>query len=146
MAGSAATQQSFFARTPFENQMQHEIVCTCGSCGHASIAECRKDPCATSHKMRGELAAMIDQGKSRDEIIQGFVSLYGSEEMLGAPLDKGFNRLAWLLPYLLGAGGAVGIGMMAARWSRHGAPEATELTPTDPEIEERLDDELSNLD
>jgi cytochrome c-type biogenesis protein CcmF len=147
MTGSAATQTSFFARTPFENQMQHEIVCTCGSCGHASIAECRKDPCGTSHKMRGELAAMIDQGKNREEIIQAFVSMYGSEEMLGAPLDKGFNRLAWLLPYLLGAGGAVGIGMMAVRWSRHAAPEPLEApTPTDPELEERLDDELSNLD
>ena len=82
--------------TPFERQMQHEIVCTCGSCGHANIAECRKDACGTSHKMRGELAALIDQGKSHDEIIQWFVTEYGSEEMLGAPLDTGLQppRLA----------------------------------------------------
>ncbi len=86
-------------RTPFEKQLQHEIVCTCGACGHTTIAECRKDPCATSHKMRGELAALIDQGKTHDEIIQAFVASYGSQEMLGAPIDKGFNRLAWLFPY-----------------------------------------------
>ena len=30
--------------------------------------------------------------------------------MLGAPLDKGFNRLAWLFPYLAGAGGVVAVG------------------------------------
>src|SRR5882724_11699325 len=47
-------QTSFYARTPFEQQMQHEIVCTCGACGHQTIAECRKDPCGVSHKMRGE--------------------------------------------------------------------------------------------
>ena len=76
----------------------------------SAIAECRKDPCATSHEMRGELAALIDQGKSHDEIIQAFITSYGSQEMLGAPLDKGFNRLAWLFPYLVGATGAVAIG------------------------------------
>ena len=49
MTGDAAMQISFYARTPFEAKMQHEIVCTCG-CGHITIAECRKDPCATSHR------------------------------------------------------------------------------------------------
>ena len=53
--------------------------------------------------MRGELAALIDQGKTHDEIIQWFIAKYGGQEMLGAPLDKGFNRLAWLFPYLVGA-------------------------------------------
>ncbi len=52
--------------------------------------------------MRGELAALIDQGKTHDEIIHAFVQDYGSEDMLGAPVDKGFNRLAWLFPYLVG--------------------------------------------
>jgi cytochrome c-type biogenesis protein CcmF len=146
MGGSASVQNSFYARNAFEKQMQHEIVCTCGSCGHASIGECRKDPCGTSHKMRGELAELIDQGKSHDEIIQAFVTMYGSEEMLGAPLDKGFNRLAWLFPYLVGATGAFAVGMVAVRWSRHRAPEPPEQRPVDAELEERLDDELRNLD
>ena len=146
MAGSADAQTSFYARTPFERQMQHEIVCTCG-CGHTSIAECRKDPCATSHQMRGELAALIDQGKSHDDIVQWFITKYGSEEMLGAPIDKGFNRLAWLLPYLFGATGAVAVGTVAVRWSRHRTSEGDDTSlPADPAIEGRLDDELSNLD
>src|SRR6266545_793028 len=99
MSGDQNTRTSFYARTEFEKQMQHEIVCTCGACGHANIGECRKDACSTSHQMRGELAALIDQGKNHDEIIQAFLTKYGSEEMLGAPLDRGFNRLAWLVPY-----------------------------------------------
>ena len=78
--------------------MQHEIVCTCGACGHQTIAECRKDPCGTSHEMRGQLAAMIDQDMNHDQIIQAFIAKYGSEEMLGAPIDSGFSRLAWLFP------------------------------------------------
>jgi len=140
-----AVRTSFYARNDLERQLQHEIVCTCG-CGHTNIAECRKDACGTSHKMRGELAALIDQGKSHDEIIQWFVTNYGSEEMLGAPLNTGFNRLAWLFPYLIGATSAVAIGFAAVKWThRHEtAPDAP--APADPGLEERLDDELRNLD
>ena len=65
--------------------------------------------------MRGELAALIDQGKNHDEIIQAFITKYGSQEMLGAPLDKGFNRLAWLFPYLVGATSAVAVGFAAVQ-------------------------------
>jgi cytochrome c-type biogenesis protein CcmF len=144
--GSASVQSSFYARNPLEKQLQHEIVCTCGSCGHAGIGECRKDPCVVSHKMRGELAAWIDQGLSRDEIIHAFVETYGSEEMLGAPIDSGFSRLAWLFPYLAGVTGAVGVGLVTVRWSRQDPADTAEPRPADPDLEERLDDELRNLD
>jgi cytochrome c-type biogenesis protein CcmH/NrfF len=148
MSGDQNTRTSFYARSEFEKQMQHEIVCTCGACGHQNLAECRKDACASSHQMRGELAALIDQGKSHDEIIQSFVAKYGSEEMLGAPIDKGFNRLAWLIPYLVGGSGAVMIGFAAIRWSRRPTDVSSESAaqPGDPDLEERLDDELRNLD
>ncbi|MES1256743.1 MAG: cytochrome c-type biogenesis CcmF C-terminal domain-containing protein, partial [Acidobacteriota bacterium] len=145
MSGGAETQTSHYARTPFEKQMQHEIVCTCG-CGHTNIAECRKDPCQTSHEMRGELAALIDQGKGHDEIIQAFVKKYGSEEMLGAPLDRGFSRLAWMFPYVIGATGAVAIGVAAMRWTHKPEAERDASAPADAALEERLDDELRNLD
>jgi cytochrome c-type biogenesis protein CcmF len=137
---------SYYARNDFERQMQHDIVCTCGACGHANIGECRKDACGVSHQMRGELATLVDQGKSRDEIIDWFVTTYRSEEMLGAPLDRGFNRLAWLFPYLMGATGALAIGLAAVRWTRRQETTPEAPAPTDPRLEERLDDELRNLD
>jgi cytochrome c-type biogenesis protein CcmF len=138
-------QSSYYARNDLERKMQHEIVCTCGACGHATIAECRKDPCGTSHEMRAQLAALIDQGKTHDEIIQAFITKYGSEEMLGAPLDKGFSRLAWLFPYLMGVTGAVAVGFAAVKWTRKPDGPAT-LAPLDPALEERIDDELRDLD
>jgi cytochrome c-type biogenesis protein CcmF len=140
------TQTSYFPRNDLERQLQHEIVCTCGSCGHATIAECRKDPCSVSHQMRAELAGFIDEGKSHDEIIQAFVAKYGNEEMLGAPIDRGFNRLAWLFPYLLGVGGAVVIGFAATRWSHHPEPALASPGQIDPSLAERIDDELRDLD
>jgi cytochrome c-type biogenesis protein CcmH/NrfF len=138
-------QTSYYARTEFEKKMQHEIVCTCGTCGHQTIAECRKDPCGTSHQMREELAAYIDKGMDRDQIIQAFITKYDSEEMLGAPIDKGFSRLAWLFPYLVGATSAVAIGFAAVKWSRK-PEEPVEAAPVDSALDERIDDELRDLD
>ncbi len=147
MTGDMNTRTSFYARTPFEKEMQHEIVCTCGACGHQTLAECRKDPCATSHRMRGELAAMLDSGMNdKDKIIQAFIAKYGTEEMLGAPVDKGFSRLAWLFPYLVVATSAIAVGFAAVKWTRHADAPAAASAPLDPALEERIDDELRDLD
>jgi cytochrome c-type biogenesis protein CcmH/NrfF len=139
-------QSSHYARNDFERQMQHEIVCTCGSCGHQTIAECRKDPCGTSHELRSELAALIDEGKNHDEIIQTLIARHGGEEMLGAPIDKGFSRLAWLFPYLIGATSAVAVGVAAVRWTRKPDPATDAPASIDSALEERIDDELRDLD
>jgi cytochrome c-type biogenesis protein CcmF len=146
MGGTEDTRSSYYARTPFEKAMQHEIVCTCGACGHQTLAECRKDNCGTSHEMRGELAAMIDQGKNHDEIIQAFMAKYGGEEMLGAPVDKGFNRMAWLFPYLVGGVSAIAVGFVAVKWTRRMEPETANAAPIDSALDERIDDELRDLD
>jgi hypothetical protein len=65
--------------------------------------------------------------------------------VLNAPIDQGFNRLAWFVPYAIGLGGMLIVGFAAVRWSRHDAEPAAQ-EPTDPEIDHRLDDELRNLD
>jgi cytochrome c-type biogenesis protein CcmF len=146
-SSGAEIQTSYYARTPFEKQLQDEIVCTCGACGFAKISECRKDPCPVSHKMRAELAAQIDQHKSHDEIIQWFVTKYGSEEMLGAPMNKGFRRLSWLVPYAVGGGAAIVGGFIFIRRTRRREDEpGSEADAEDPVLKERLDRELENLD
>jgi len=61
-----------------------------------------------------------------------------------APPDQGFNRLAWLLPYVVGVGGLAAIVLTARRWSHHTA-EGTDVQ-VDPEVDARLEDELRNLD
>ena len=96
--------------------------------------------------MRGELRAQVDLGKTHEEIISHFIAQYGGQHFLRSPIDKGFNRLAWLVPYGVGAVGLVVVGMTARRWSRRPEESSASEEPKDPEIEERLDDELRNLD
>ena len=131
-----------------EQQLRNEIGCTCGGCAHEPLSKCI---CSQASQMREDLRAEIDTGKGHDEIVKSLVARYGGQQFLAAPIDEGFNRLAWLVPYLLGVGGIAGVGLVAMRWSRHsGAPEggdATDVASTnDAELNERLDDELRSLD
>ena len=88
-----------------EKQMRREMVCICGDCAHYPLSECT---CSVAAKMRGELGEQVSLGKNRDQIREWAVERYGSQEPLGAPLNQGFNRLAWLLPWSFGAGAAAG--------------------------------------
>jgi cytochrome c-type biogenesis protein CcmH/NrfF len=131
-------------RNALEQRMREEMACFCGGCEHEPLSRC---PCGTAEEMRAELRAQIDQGRTREEIISSSIARYGGQHFLRVPIDKGFNRLAWLIPYLVGATGLVVVGMTAKRWSRKlHSVESEPLAPKDPDLEERLDDELRNLD
>ena len=81
------------------------------------------------------------------------VSEFGTG-ILAAPPKKGFNLLAWVLPFAGLALAAVLVGGVAWRASRHGrgrasVPADTSLNghkPLDPEAERRLDEELARFD
>jgi cytochrome c-type biogenesis protein CcmF len=133
-------------RTALEKDLYRSIICMCGTCGRKLVGECT---CGYAAEMRTEISRLVTEGKTRDQVIQYYIAKYGSQEPLAMPLDTGFNRLAWLFPYVLGGLGAVGIGTAAARWSRRpkpaaGAEQASD--ETDRELETRLDDELRDLD
>jgi cytochrome c-type biogenesis protein CcmH len=52
-----------------------------------------------AEKIRKEVREMVAAGKSRDEILDHYVSQYG-ERILATPRAKGFNRLVYILPWL----------------------------------------------
>ena len=57
-----------------------------------------------------------------------------------APINEGFNRLAWLFPYLIGATGAACVGIAAFRWTRRedatpgAAPAGSDAAAAEPEV------------
>ena len=107
--------------------------------------------------MRSELAEQVTLGKGRDEISAWFVGRYGSQEPLGAPLDRGFNRLAWVFPYLVGGASLLGVDLVVSRWKKkegdasRAAGDSAEAAMQAPEsrrdaLNARLDDELRDLE
>jgi cytochrome c-type biogenesis protein CcmF len=135
------------ARTPEEKELWQQVICMCGTCGRKRIGDfC----CAKAAEMRAEVARLLDEGKTKQQVLDYFVAKYGSQEPLASPIDRGFNRLAWLLPYVLGASGFGMVAFVAVRWSRRqeaAPPDApTHAEREDPELQARLDDELRDLD
>ena len=137
------------ARSPLEQAMQKKLICMCRTCGRESLSECT---CSKAVEMRAELAKLVDAGKSEQQIIDYYIAQYGSQEPLASPIDRGFNRLAWAVPYVLGSAGLLFVGMVAVRWTRR-HPEAPAdarrgeaAEPADTALESRLDDELRDLD
>ena len=86
----------------------------------------------------------IAAGDSKNEIKDVLVAEYGPS-ILAAPPKKGFNLLAWLLPFVALFGGALVLGFLAWRWShtREPRPPAAQLSPA---LERRVDEELARYD
>jgi cytochrome c-type biogenesis protein CcmF len=131
-------------RNDHERALMGKLKCLCG-CPHG-LHECG-DECGVAPPRRRELQALLDAGKSDDEILAFEAQKYG-EEVLRIPLDKGYRRIVWVLPVgaLLGA---VGVLVAVARRTKRKAAAAPAAVPTvggDDEYQSRLDDELDELD
>jgi len=129
-----------------ERDLNGHIVCMCGTCGRKRVGECT---CGVAAGQREEIAGLVAQGKTFDEVVDYFVKKYGSQEVLAMPIDEGFNRLAWAFPYLAGLAGIVLVGGIAVRWSRRSDGLTSAPVPAAPanaELESKLDDALRDLD
>jgi cytochrome c-type biogenesis protein CcmH/NrfF len=90
------------------NSLGHRMMCTCG-CGQI-LLECNHVGCRSSDKMRDELMAALERGDNDDLILQGFVQEYGPT-VIAAPTATGFNRVAWIMPFV-----ALGAGIIFVTW------------------------------
>jgi cytochrome c-type biogenesis protein CcmH len=89
------------------NDLGHRMMCVCGC--HQILLECNHVGCQYSTRMRDELSAAIDRESIDEMVLQWFVQTYGTT-VIAAPTAKGFDRVAWGMPYLvlvLGLGSVV---------------------------------------
>jgi cytochrome c-type biogenesis protein CcmH len=97
-----------------------------------------------ARQMKADIARRIGAGDSKSEIKDALVAEFG-QQILAAPPAKGFNLLAWLLPFVALFGGALVLGLLAWRWSRDREPPrpAARLSPA---LERRVDEEIARFD
>jgi cytochrome c-type biogenesis protein CcmF len=150
----AQTPQSVMPepKTELRKQLEGDIMCSCGC--RAPMNDCQMGP--TCHGLQEQNAKMdkfLAAGMDRDAVRAAFVADAGSQAVLMEPLDEGFNRLAWLLPYVFGVFGLAVVVVVARRWSRtSGEDRGDDLLPAptrteaDDSLSTRLDDELRDLD
>ena len=131
--------------TDLEQGVREKIMCSCGAC-RRSLARCGMPSCHGEAEQMEKLRTFIKEGMSdEDTILAAFVKDRGSYDVLMSPPNTGFNRMAWLFPYMVAGTALVGLFVAARRWSSASRP-ATAGPSIDPALDARLDDELRNLD
>ncbi len=133
-------------RHPTLNELENEVMCpVCGTTLSQSDSP-------AAHQIERDISARIAKGWTKSEIKNSLVRDYG-EQILASPPKHGFNLLAWVLP-LVGIGAAALIlGVAAWGWTRGRAdpePQAVQSSngqgPIDPELDRRVDEELSRFE
>ncbi len=119
------------------NSLGHKMMCACG-CSQI-LLECNHVGCTYSDRMRNELAAQIQRGDSDDLVLSNFVSNYGPA-ILAAPIRGGFDRVAWIIPFVvfaLASGLAVWVVML---WKKRPAAAVAAPTPSQSPALDRFRD------
>jgi cytochrome c-type biogenesis protein CcmH len=95
------------------NEIGHQLMCIC-SCGQI-LLECNHVGCPSSDGMRNELMAAVTRGDSDSLVQQSFVQKYGPT-VLAAPTTSGFDRTAWIFPFVAFAVGVLAVVYVVRRW------------------------------
>lgn len=118
----------------------HKMICDCGC--NQILLECNHVGCTYSTRMRDELTAGLQRGDNDDLILQAFVQKYGPT-VLAAPPVKGFNRVAWIMPFAIFLAGFL-LAMLVIRNWRLRVPALPPTAQVDPQLlaQARKDTEL----
>ena len=91
----------------------HRMMCVCGC--NQILLECNHVGCTYSDRMREQLMSAVQKNGSDDEVLQSFVREYGNT-VLAAPTGRGFDRLAWIMPFAVFFGGSFTAAMLVRNW------------------------------
>lgn len=149
LAGRPRSAVTDYENDPFIIGVERRLRCTCGC--NLDIYTCRTTDftCTYSPALHREIVALVQQGKTADEVIAAFVAKYG-ETALMAPPKRGFNWAAYLLPGVLITAVGVVLATVLVRRSRRAAGAAAaagpELAGLAPDEAARLKAELDRLE
>ena len=120
----ATAQQSDRAKT-----VGHRMFCMCGC--KQILVECNHVGCTMSTSMLKKLDAEVASGKSDDLILQSFVQQFGAE-VVAEPPAKGFNWLAWIMPFAALGAGFLLVRSVLTRWTPQSG--TTPAMPSGPAV------------
>jgi cytochrome c-type biogenesis protein CcmH len=104
-------------------------MCIC-SCGQI-LLECNHVGCPDSDMMRNELMAAVNRGDSDSLVQQSFVQKYGPT-VLAAPKTTGFDRTAWIMPFVALLAGCALLVYIVGSWRNRPPPAPADgITPAD---------------
>ncbi len=101
------------------DRLGHQMMCVCGC--NQILLECNHVGCSYSTRMRDELVAAVDRGETDNAVLQAFIQNYGTT-VLTVPTNRGFNRIAWIMPYLALVLGITLVVFIVGMWRKRQLP------------------------
>jgi cytochrome c-type biogenesis protein CcmH len=132
---------------PTQWALEEALTCQCG-CG-LTVHSCNHLQCSSAEPIKKEIAERLARGEDRETILAAFRDRYG-EKVLSSPTFRGFNWLAWIMPFAAVLAGGAGVALVIRRWVR--TPSAAPAAPVPPPaagddpLRRRLARELADLD
>ncbi|MFC2020650.1 cytochrome c-type biogenesis protein CcmH [Chloroflexota bacterium] len=105
------------------SDVSDQLVCQC-SCGMI-LTNCSHLECGSREAMTAFIVQELDRGQTSPQIVQTFVLQYG-EQVLSSPPKRGFNLVAWVLPFAALLAGAGIIYIALKKWLRRGMAYQTD--------------------
>jgi hypothetical protein len=161
---SSGASSEIYSSPAVAQRLFADLVCLCGDCKRLTLKACG---CPNAIAERAKIMSML-AGKDISthekeeavyvEIRDALIKEYGGQHILTVPLDQGFNRLGWMVPWAVFVLCLGMVFVVGRRWILRGrADTATRTTASaggaapkksvaDEEREDRLDDELRDLD
>lgn len=125
--------------------IEERFMCHCG-CTDLTVRVCN---CGVAAEIKGDIRDRLAAGQSRAEVEAAYVARFG-EQILSAPIRRGFNLMAWIMPFaaVLAAGAMVVV--LVRRWGARPVPAAASpgAAPppgADPASLERVDRAVRDL-
>lgn len=115
------------------------LMCLCGC--NSVLLSCPDQPtCPFWISGTTLIKAQLAQGKTSDEIMDGFVQTYGVRVLVETP-KSGFSLVAWIAPFAGLVAGAILLFGLLRTWTSRGKGTGGPLSSPSPSAEAAVDDE-----
>lgn len=113
------------------------LTCICGCNMLVSACEATME-CGPAADIKNQIVAKLESGQSKEEIIAFFVDRYG-ESILSSPTKRGFNLVAWILPFAAVIFGIGTLYVLLKSWAPRKKPGDQQQVPFKQEDKIYLD-------
>ncbi len=131
-----------------QKKLERTLMCLCGC--NTTLKDCPHLKCGFAIPAREQIAKLIAEEKSEQEVADVFLAKYG-DEIFAAPRKEGFNLVGYIMPFVIivVAGGLVFLVLKV--WSSRGVADEQETAVTDidgslKELDDKIEKELKEMD
>jgi len=121
-------------------QIETKLMATCCFAQQVSV-----HPSAAAQEAKLDIRRRLTAGETERQILAAYVAQYG-KQVLAEPPAEGFDISLYVMPFVLLIGSFGVVILLAKRFTHRSPPALAGASGLTPDIAQRLDDELRDLD